>query len=265
MKLTLENYHSPEAAKKYIGASQYKDFCGSAGLLGCEARAIAKITGKWEELPTPAMVMSSYVDAHFAKTLNTFKGKNQDIFTKGGALKAPFKKAEEIVQRIERDEYFMKYMAGKKQVIMTATITGIEWKIAIDSFLEGIAIVDLKVMADLRKAFWVKDFGYCSFVEYYGYDLQAAIYQAVVEVNTGQLLPFFIAGASKEDEPDIEIIGIDKLALRAASIEIERNIKRIIKLKAGELEPDKCGICDYCRSIKVLNKPIHFSELIRRI
>lgn len=248
-----------------MSTSIYKKFCGSAGLLGCESQALAYVNGEWDDEPTLAMLMSSYVDAHFACNLPTFKGKNPDIFTKKGEIKAAYKKAEEIVKRVERDEYFMKYMNGKNQVIMAAEWLGCEWKIMIDSYLPGVAIVDLKVMKSLREAHWVKDLGYVSFVEFYGYDTQAAIYQKVVEINTGETLPFFIAGASKESEPDLEIIGIDNRTIRNCSIEIENNIERIIKLKSGEIEPDQCGLCDYCKSQKVLSAPVHYSRLINKI
>jgi len=263
--LTHENYHSQESRKRYLSASQYKDFCGSAGLLGCEAMTMAKIRGDYECEATPAMVMSSFVDAHFSSSLELFQGKNPGIYTKIGDLRSQFKRAVEIIQRLEADEYFMKYMSGEKQVIMTAEMLGTEWKIAIDSYIKDVAIVDLKVMKSLTEAHWVKDAGYMSFVTYYGYDLQAAIYQKVVEINTGKVLPFYIAGASKEKEPDLEIIGIDNQTLRNAYIEIEENIGRILQLKSGEIEPDSCGVCDYCKSIKVLSRPRHYTELIQKI
>ncbi len=263
--LTRENYHSIEMNNKYMSNSVYKDFCGSIGLLGCPSRALAKLRGDYVEEPTPAMLVSSYVDNHYSATLDVFRAKNPNIFTKKGELKSEFKKAKKIIERTEKDKYFSKYMAGEKQVIMTAKIFGCEWKILIDSYLAGLAIVDLKVMADLRKAFWVKDYGYCSFVEYYGYIVQGCIYSEVVEQNTGTRLPFFIAGASKESEPDIEIIGIDKLALRNSYIEIKNNINRIMGLKAGKVEPDKCNVCPWCKQNKVLTKPVHYSNLIRKI
>ena len=265
MILSHENYHSQESQKRYLSASQYKDFCGSAGLLGCEAMAMAKIRGDYASEPTPAMIMSSFVDAHFSSSLHIFQGKNPDIYTKAGELRSQFKKAEEIIKRLECDEYFMKYMSGEKQVIMTAEILGTEWKIAIDSYIENVAIVDLKVMKSLTDAHWVKDAGYMSFVTYYGYDIQGAIYQKVVETNTGKVLPFYIAGASKEKETDLEIIGLDNQTLRNAYIEIEENIKRILQLKGGEIEPDSCGVCDYCKSTKVLSRPVHYSDLIKKI
>jgi hypothetical protein len=266
MYLHHGNYFSQEASKEFLSASQYKDFYGSLGLTGCEAMAMARINGEWGNDPTPAMIMSSYVDAHFSGTLDTFRAKNwETISRQDGETKATFKHAEVIINRIEASEYFMQYMAGEKQVIMTGEFFGTKWKIAIDSLLRDVLICDLKVMKSLRDAHWVKDYGYMSFVPYYGYDIQAAIYQKVVEINTGKRLPFFIAGASKEKYPDIDIIGIDNATIDRALMEIEKNIPRILKLKAGELQPDRCGQCDYCRSTKELTGPIHFSDLILKI
>lgn len=262
MILTSENYFSPEAQLKYLGSSQYKDFAGSLGMKPCEAKALAKLNGEWEEEKTTALLVGSYVDAHFEGTLDIFKAQNPQIFTQKGELKADYKHAEVIIQRIERDPFFMKYMSGKKQVIMQAEFAGANWKIKIDSYHEDKCIVDLKVMASLNKSEWVKDYGKVNFIEYWGYDIQATIYQKVVEINTGKQLPFLIAGASKEKTPNIEVIAFDQRKLDDTLSIIESNIPRIISLKNGEIEADRCEICDYCRYTKVLSKPIHYSELI---
>jgi hypothetical protein len=225
---------------------------------------MAMFRGEWKEEPTNAMLVSSYVDAHFAGSLDIFKAQNSSIFTKSGELKSEYRNAENIIHRVERDEYFMKFMSGEKQVIMTAELFGAQWSIMIDSYLPDVAIVDLKVMADISKTHWVKDYGHMSFVEFYGYREQAAIYQAVVEKNTGKRLPFYIAAASKEAFPDIEIIGFTQKDLDDTLSMIELSTKRIISLKSGEIFPDACGICNYCRFNKKLSKPIHFSELLGR-
>lgn len=262
MILTKENYHSVEAKKEYMSASRYKDFCGSLGIIPCESRAMAMLRGDWVEQPTAAMIVSSYVDNHFSGTLDIFKAQHPDIFTAKNELKSPFKHANDIISRVERDPYFMKYMSGEKQVIMTAELFGMKWSIMIDSFIMDLAIVDLKIMADLNKSHWVKDYGHMSFVSYYGYLEQSAIYQAVVEKNIGKLLPFFIAAASKEDCPNLEIIGFNQEDFTDIMTLIERNCIRVKNLRDGELEPDKCEQCDWCRTTKVLTKPVHFSELV---
>ena len=141
MILTSENYFSAEANQEYLSVSQYKDFVGTLGKPACEEMALAKLAGDWETEKSTALLVGSYVDAHFEGTLDIFKAKNPELFKKDGGLKSDYIRAEEIINRVERDEYFMKFMSGKKQVIMTADLFGAKWKIKIDSYLEEIAIV----------------------------------------------------------------------------------------------------------------------------
>lgn len=262
MILTSENYFSKEANENYVSVSQYKDFCGTLGKVACEEQAIAKLQGCWEMEKTTALLVGSYVDAHFEGTLNIFKAQNPDIFTKSGTLKAEYRKAEEIINRIEQDEMFMKYMSGTKQLIMTADLFGAMWKVKLDSYIEHRCIVDLKVMKSLREAFWTKDFGHMDFVRYWGYDIQAAVYQEVVYKNTGERLPFFIAAASKEKEPDIEIIQVPQEMMDERMSEVEMNVPKILALKNGEIDPIRCETCDYCKHTKVLERPIWPDELL---
>ena len=153
---------------------------------------------------------------------------------------------------MERDPLFMQYMSGEKQVIMTGELFGAEWKIKIDSFVRGIAITDLKVMASITKLEWVKDIGYLDFVRYWGYDIQGAIYQEIVYQNTGERPPFYIAAGTKEEEPNIEVIHVTQNYLDEAKHMVEMNMPRILRVKNGEAEPDRCEMCDCCRHTKVL-------------
>lgn len=262
MLLTNENYFSKEADREYLSVSQYKNFMGTLGNPACEAEAMALLNGEWEREKSIALMVGSYVDSHFEGSLDLFRAQNPSLFKKDGGLKTEYVKAEEVINRIERDELFMKYMSGEKQVIMTAEMFGAKWKIKIDSYLEGKAIVDLKVMRELHKAEYTKDFGYMDFIQYWGYDLQGAVYQEVVYRNTGKRLPFYIAAASKEKEPDIELIWIPDEHLRKKLIEVERNTSKILALKENGVEPIRCELCDYCKHTKVLKQPIHFSELL---
>ena len=265
MKLNNENYFSPEAMNEYLSCSQYKDFMGTLGKIGCEAQAVAKLKGEWSEEKSTALLVGGYVDAHFEGTLDLYKGQNPEIFMKNGGLKAEYRNAEEIISRIERDKFFMENMSGEKQVIMEAELFGSKWKVKIDSYHPGKAIVDLKVMKSLRDRFYIKDLGSVGIIENWGYDLQGAIYQEVVYQNTGERLPFFIAGASKEKVTDIEVAWIPDNILKEKLVEIERNTPNIVALKKGELEPVRCEVCDYCKSTKVLTKAIHYTELLGEI
>lgn len=265
MFLTEENYYSNEANWEFLSVSQYKDFCGCSGKRACEARAMAKLRGEWSEEQSEAMLVGSYVDAHFEGTLDLFRMKHPEIFKKNSDLRAVYVKAESIINRIERDELFMKAMSGEKQVIMTAEMFGAKWKCKFDSYSKGEFITDLKIMKNIRERFWIKDEGYVSFVEYWAYDVQAAVYRAIEAIVSGaEMLPFYIAAADKTKSPDIELITFDAAGndLKRVLYEVERNVPRILKVKSGEVEPDRCEVCDYCKHTKKLKAPVYYRSLI---
>ena len=199
MELSASNYYSAEANREYMSVSQYKDFAGTYGKLGCEYCAMEKLEGRWQEKKTTALLVGSYVDSYFEGSLDTFKAENPEIFKKTGdkGLRAEYIKAEDIIRRIESDNFFMMCLSGYKQVIMTGELFGAKWKIKIDSYIADKVIVDLKVMSSITKHEYVRDVGYLDFVRYWGYDIQGAIYQEIVRQNTGKRLPFYIAAASK--------------------------------------------------------------------
>ena len=265
MVLTAENYYSKEANKEYMSVSQYKDFAGTYGKMACEFSAVEKLEERWKQKKTTPLLVGSYVDSYFEGTLEEFKKENPEIFTQKGELKENYKQAERIIARMERDPLFMQYMSGEKQVIMTGELFGAEWKIKIDSFVRGIAITDLKVMASITKLEWVKDIGYLDFVRYWGYDIQGAIYQEIVYQNTGERPPFYIAAGTKEEEPNIEVIHVTQNYLDEAKHMVEMNMPRILRVKNGEAEPDRCEMCDCCRHTKVLKRPISITNLVAGI
>lgn len=108
MQLTSENYYSQEANQEYMSVSGYKDFAGTYGKMPCEFYGMEKLNGRWQDEKSTALLVGSYVDSYFEGSLDQFKKDNPEIFTQKGELKANFKQAEEIIARIERDEYFMR-------------------------------------------------------------------------------------------------------------------------------------------------------------
>lgn len=244
MTLTNEIYYSPEANREYMSVSQYKSFTR------CEAAAMAELTGKYSRPMTTALLVGSYVDAWFEGTLPDFEANHPEIYKRDGSLKADFIQAEEIIDRVLKDKMFMRYMGGKKQVIRTAKLFGTPWKIKIDSYHKD-KIVDLKVMRSMERVMGK------SFVEHWGYDLQMAIYSAV----EGHDLATYLAVVTKETPADIEIISIPKWRREELLEDVERNMPRILAVKSGQVEPERCGVCEYCRATKVLTEPIDF-ELV---
>jgi hypothetical protein len=211
---------------------------------------MAELNGEWKREETTALLIGSYVDAWFEGTLDTFKAEHPEILKKDGTLKAEFIKADEIIARVSRDELFMRYMGGQKQAIRTGFIEGVPFKIKMDSYHKGKAIVDLKVIKDFEPL-WNEERGIRQdFIQYWGYDIQAAIYQAV----EGNKLPFYICAVTKETIPDFDIIQVPQTWIDSAMAIIKNEIGIIDAYKRGELEPPRCGKCAYCRETKKLDR-----------
>lgn len=252
--LTNENYFSPENQMKYMGVSQFKAF------EKCEAAALAELKGEYQREKTTSLLVGSYVDAHFEGTLDIFKAQNPEIFTKKGELKSEYRKADTIIQRIERDPLFMTFLSGEKQVIMTGTIEDVPVKIKIDSYIRGKLIDDLKVMKDFAPVY-VPEQGRLNWIEAWGYDLQGAVYQEIVRQNTGEKLPFYLSAVTKEPEPDIDIIELPQAYLDVSLVHFRENVIRYDGIKKGLFQPKRCEKCDYCKRTKVLTAPTKMEVL----
>ena len=252
MKLTQRNYFSKKASLEYMSVSQFKAF------ERCQHSALAEINGKYEREETTALLVGSYVDLYFEGTLKEFKAAHPDIFKKDGTLKADYTQAEAIIQRIKKDKLFMQYMSGLKQVIMTGEICGVPIKIKVDSLLPD-KIVDLKIMRDFANIYDAEK-GSLPYFEAWGYDLQGAVYQEIVRQNTGKTLPFYLAAATKEKTPDIDIIHINQKSLDFAFDKFKANVELYDAIKKGIIEPERCGKCDYCKQTKVLTEPTDSEE-----
>ena len=252
MKLTNRNYFSRKASKEFMSVSQFKAF------EKCPASALAEINGKYKREETTALLVGSYVDSYFEGKLANFIRNNPEIFKKDGTLKAEYQQAEEIIKRILSDKLFTEYMSGKKQVIMTGEISGVPVKIKIDSLLPD-KIVDLKVIKDFQEIRHPEK-GFLPFFEFWGYDLQGAVYQEIVRQNTGEKLPFYLAAATKEKVTDIDIIHLDQKLLDFALERFKNDVETFDAMKKGIIEPERCGVCDYCKKTKVLTEPTESEE-----
>lgn len=252
MILTNENYFYPEMQKRYMGVSQYKAF------EKCPECALAEINGDYKRQPAPALLVGSYVDAHFEGTLDLFKAQHSEIFKRDGSLKAEYVKAEDIINRIERDDMFIEYMSGKKQVIMTGNIAGVDIKIKIDSLCSD-KIVDLKIMRDFEPVY--KDGqGRLPWYEAWQYDLQGAVYQEIYRQNTGEILPFYLAAATKETVTDIGIWHISNDTLKFELSRFTENVPIYDAMKVGAMKAPRCEKCDYCKQTKILTEVIESED-----
>ena len=232
MKLTNENYYSQEANESFFSVSQFKDF------MKCEAMALAKIKGEYKQELTKPLLVGSFVDAYFEGTFEEFKKENPQIFKQDNELKADFKKANQIIDRIVNDKLFSKFMSGEKQKIITFEMFGVWWKCKLDSYIKDVCINDLKVVQNFKS------------IPFWRYDIQGAVYQKGIEISEGVKLPFYLSVATKERVIDVDIFQIPEDVLEDALSEVELFVSLYSDIKKGKQEPTSCGICDYCKSRK---------------
>lgn len=248
MKLIAENYYSTESNREFFSVSQFKDF------EKCPACAMAKVEG-WRQTPSTAMLVGSYVDAHFEGTLGIFKAQHPEILnSRTGELKADFQQANQIIQKAESDAFFMKYMEGEKQSVFTGNIEGVPWKIKTDVYLPGQRIVDLKCMRSMDRVMGK------SFIEHWSYDLQLSAYQEIIRQNTGETLPVYIAVLTKEDETDLAIISVPQHRLDECMNYVRLKIPEYAAIKAGAPSV-RCEVCPYCRKTKVLTAVMDYDDV----
>lgn len=269
LKLTKDNYHSNAANLEYMSRGQYKSF------LDCEAAVMATLNGAWVEPPSIALEVGQYVHSWCEGERREFISNHPNMFTKASTLKKEYQVADQMIECLERDPYCLYCLEGEKEVIITAEMFGAPWKVMLDAQNnERRRIVDLKTTRSVTERVWVavedelgkKVNRKVSFVEAYQYPLQMAIYTEIERLAMGRpnddWSEFFIVAVSKEKSPDKTIINMtDHERLTKELAEVERNMPRILAVKAGEVEPIRCEGCDYCRSTKVLSKAIHYSEL----
>ena len=249
--LNKYNYYDLDASQAFWSVSQFKQYNR------CEYLGLAETRGIYSMEMTDALLIGSYVDAVICDEFDEFDEKYGHLmFKKNGEILAKFRNANKMVSRIKSDPLMMEYLTGDKQTIMTAELFGVPWKSKFDVY-NGKRIVDLKTVKDFVDIYDPNKGGRVSWVEYWGYDIQGAIYQRIEQKNSGRAepLPFYIAAVTKEKVPDIKLIQIPQHVLDTAYKLVESKIDRFDLIKNGEVEPIRCGKCDYCKQTKILTQP----------
>lgn len=271
MRLNESNYHSPEANRAYMSASQLKSF------MDCPARTIAELRGEYKREDTTALLVGSFVDAFFSFSLDGFIANHPEVYTKTGTLRAEYQQAGEICRAVGNDPLLMAMLQGESQRIVTGEIAGVPFKGKLDSLLsaeqcEAIvdrfpgmadtllmapgAIVDLKCMKSLDAVF-MPGGGRQSMVTAWRYDLQMACYRALVGGN----LPCFLVVATKEKVPDRALIHLPPYMMQSALDSVLDLIPQFQAMKERPETAPRCEHCDFCRSTKVTTGAVDADEM----
>lgn len=264
MILTRENYYTPEADWEYMSCSQYQNFCE------CEAKAMAKLEGRWKDKPTEALIVGNYFhsymespEAHQKFCESYF----DDIFKTRADKKtgevhitgkyAPYVKADEMINVALNCKEMRRFydLDGLVEEIMTGELFGMKWRIRMDKYFPDRRIIlDWKTVANIKKLEYnpvskEKE----TFAESYGYLMRAAIYSEIEKQNSGKDTDpmFILAVISKQEYPDKALISLNHRQRWDYELErVKSKISRIRMVKEKMVKPIRCGQCDYCRSSK---------------
>ena len=244
-----------------MSVSQFKSF------RECEAKTIAVLKGEFQEPTTNALLVGSYLHAAFEseEAFQKFiEENNSAIFKSRGGKYADFEMADKMIETLKSDSFVMFALEGEKEQIYTAELWGTEWKVKIDNINHQHKFFsDIKTTSDLYKRYWSEKYdGWVTFVEYWDYVLQMAVYRRVLQENLGQTYTPYIVAVTKENPPNKAVLHFDESRFEFEYEYIESYIGRIIDVKNGKLEPKRCEKCDYCRSTKMLRDTIEIGMLL---
>lgn len=267
LPINAANYYSREANWAYLSNSQFKAFAK------CEAAAMAELRGDYTPPQSKALLLGSFVDAYFSGEFNEFVAAHPEIrlFSgkNAGEFKEDFKKAFAACQRLDQEPLIKALLSGRHQVVKTGRIAGVPFKCKVDSLLSsdqvrricekfpevkklvpfgGQMIVDLKYLASLDPVWSDEAQCHISFAQFWGYDIQGAIYQRLVR----RFPPFVLTGITKETSPKIFAIYIPDADLQAAMDDVEARAPRYQAIKTGRIAATCCGHCPYCRATEHL-------------
>jgi len=245
LTLNKDNYRDLASERHYLSVSQFK------GFTQCETAALAKLKGEYQGQDKKALALGQYLHAWNEGVLDDYIEANKaQVFRKTGdrGKCAMYVKADTAIAALEAEPLIMKALDGDKEVILTGTIDGVPWKCCVDS-LGSARFADLKYIKDFASIYDPEKGRRVSWIEYWGYNMQMAIYQELIRQSTGNLLEPLIVAITKEAPPNKGIFGgFEQGEMHEAIRFVEYTQQRIVELKSGRTEPAPCGACEYCRS-----------------
>ena len=268
--LTQENYYDDNY---YMSTSRFKNY------ITCESRALAIDNGIWEEnsdVPK-ALILGNYVHTAFESDLvhQAFIEEHRGlIFKKNGLKYADFILADDCIETLRNDTYFMEQYNGsqgdrvEKELIVTGNLGGLDFKGKVDSInLTKGYFVDLKTMRSIKQETFSpmlrQRVPQVVFNIYeYLYHVQAYVYQQLLFQQEVDHFTPYIAAVSKEEYPDKEYIVLDDAVLDEGKQIFETHIERVRQVFKGEVIPKPCGEYDYCRHEKILYKPVTLADIV---
>lgn len=272
-ELTQENYYEDTS---YLSNSRFKRY------QKCQVMALAVDSGNWvEERDETPLLLGNYVHSYFEseEAHQQFMAENgEKLLAKTGKnkgnLKSDFVIGDNMIESLKDDEGFNRLYHGypdddvQKEMIVFGEIEGVPVKGKLDSVnLSRGYFVDLKTMKSIYAEEWNSELktrvpAAVNNILNFGYHGQLALYRELLKQMLDKDFRPLIVAVSKESVPDKEILKIDEEWLEEGFAGIKENIVHVWQVIQGQVKPQKCGHCDYCRSQKKLDLVVSLNDLI---
>lgn len=274
---TEQTYYTRENDMEWRSYSQLKDF------MHCQAGALAKLNGEYpdglrnSQAILEGQTMDKLWEGKHAWDMFVLEHRPQ-LYKKNGEKRQFVIDAEKAYMRAFRDKTFRDFMGDEKnhQTIMTAEIECeggrmIPFKGKFDAYFppdeygDDAKIVDLKYMASIDPVY--QDGERKTFIDAYGYDIQAAIYTALCQANTGVRVPYYLAVITKssgEHENGLYLIHIADWKIDSAMAVVKHWAPIVTDIIDGKREPTRCNKCDVCLATKEV-EPVEYDELLKQL
>lgn len=155
-------------------------------------------------------------------------------------------------------------------MIVAGEIDGVPFKGKLDSInhTKGY-VVDLKTMKSIWNKEWSDEMKTkiptaVNNILGFQYHVQLATYLELLRQMGYPTYKPFIVAVSKEKQPDKELIELTEEWLEEGLDYIKEHAKHVYYVSLGEIEPQKCGHCDYCKSQKQLHEILTIDDLLSR-
>lgn len=247
-ELNRDNYYTNAMDWAFMSATLIKSF------MACEANALDSLKNPIEN-EALALLVGNYLHSHFEsdEAFELFCDEHENkLFTQAHRLRADFKKADKMIERLEEDsmfDFFYNSSDNEKEVILDGELYGAPWKARIDSLnVKAGYFCDLKTTQDLHKRYWSTErHEWVSFFDKYNYALQMGAYKKLLQQKYHKPFTCYIFAVDKTESPGLAALEVPYDEMEEQLSVIEQYQPRVLQIERGEAKPNRCGICDYCK------------------
>lgn len=255
MILNRENYHSPEAKRKWLSSSDVKQ------AIKCEFAWKAYRTGQMQEDESKeAFKQGNLFETMLNGTdeeIRLFLENNPDMFSSRGAtkgeLKAAYQSVMDCVESVRRQPFLMDIIKNsRKQVIMTGKILGVPFRVMCDLIYSDGSVYDLKCMKSFVREWSNRAETYVEWFESWNYPVQLWVYKEIAEQNGLTVTNVGLIAGSKQNA-DVQALRFSADIMAQAKADALYEIERMKDILNGA-EPMRCESCEACiKTRKITN------------